>query len=125
MYLKTIINKRQHFISLAENIFGLERLTDTSFVYFLASELNTNDSKLKRSISRWIHSGMEEVHGKSGLPSESRQKIYNIWVDNSIPSTDNRNDRCSVKMSKAEYLKIYEGIENNGIEIEEKVNKRG
>ena len=81
-YLKTIINKRQHFISLAENIFGLERLTDTSFVYFLASELNTNYSNLKRSISRWIHSGMEEVRGKSGLRVNLVRKsiIYGLLI---------------------------------------------
>ena len=43
----------------------------------------------------------------------------------SIPSTDDRNDRVTVKISKLTYLRKYCDIENKTVELDEKKNKRG
>ena len=46
-------------------------------------------------------------------------------IENSEASTDNRNDRCKVKISKLDFIKKFYGIENSNIIIEEQTNKRG
>ena len=107
------------------SIFGIERLTDRDFVAFLASQLNFRYSNYKRSLDRWIGSGLKEVRGRKALSDVIKQKIYNTWVENAITSTDNRNDHCSVKISKLEYTKRYGKIGHKEITLEERTNKRG
>ena len=59
----------------------------------------------------------------SSLSSEVRQAVYDMWVENCIPSTDARNSRCLVKISKLLYLKKYGGLVNK-ITINETKNRR-
>ena len=110
-YLKSIKQNRQKFLSLLFNLFGLERLTDSAFVYFLASQLMMDWRNLKRSLQTWFVSGMEETRGKWSLSVDTRQAIYDTWIANTTPSTDARNDRVSVKIGKLEYLKKYKDSE--------------
>ena len=125
-YLKTIYANRCKFMTLLLDVFGFDRMTDSSFIYFLSFQLDLNFHNLKRGISRWIDAGMQDPRGRNrALSSEARQQIYDAWLDHAQPSTDNRNGRCRVKISKMEYLKKYSGIENKDVVIEEQVNKRG
>ena len=117
--------QRFQFMNIVFSIFGIERLTDRDFVAFLASQLNFHYSNFKRSLDRWIGSGLKEVRGRKALSDVIKQKIYNTWVENSITSTGNRNDRCSVKISKLEYTKRYGKIGHKEITLEERTNKRG
>ena len=112
-------------MTLIINIFGVEKLKESSFLYFLSNQLGMNYSNLKRGLGRWIDCGMREGRDRWSIDLEVRQQIYNLWLEHSQPSTDNRNDRCKVKISKLDYLKKYTGIENNAILIEEVTNKRG
>ena len=76
-------------------------------------------------IERWLNAGMEENRGRLSIDLESRQKIYDTWIENSQASTDNRNDRCKVKISKLDFIKKFYGIENSNMIIEEQTNQRG
>ena len=110
-YLKSIFHNRQKFMNLLSDIFGIDRITDSAFVYFLASQLKVDYQNLKGCVTRWVNAGMEDERGKWSLSLDVRQQIYDIWIENSQPSTDNRNDRCRVKIPKMDYLKKYYGIE--------------
>ena len=103
-------------------MFGIERITDSAFVYFLASQLKIDYQNLKRSITKWFDSGLEDGRGKWTLSLDVKQKIYDTWIENSQTSTDNRNDRCKVKIPKMDYIKKYSGLINKDI-IEEIKNK--
>ena len=105
-------------------MFGKERLTDSAFVCFLSKEVDVNTSNLRRSISKWFNGDMEETRGKWGLPTQVRQKIYDMWVENAIPSTDNRNNRGQVKIPKLEFLRRYKDIKHKNVELNEEVSKR-
>ena len=51
--------------------------------------------------------------------------MYDIWISNSINTTDGRNERNVVKISKRKYNEQFDiGITNRDV-IEEKRNKRG
>ena len=47
------------------------------------------------------------------------------WVENSIPSTDGRNGRNEVNLSKKEYIKKYDTLQSDIMEMHGKRNKRG
>lgn len=46
-------------------------------------------------------------------------------IDNAQPSTDNRNNRCQVKISEKCYNERYSGLMNKNVEVDRIVNKRG
>ena len=75
-------------------------------------------------IERWLNAGREENRGWLSIDLETRQKIYDTWIENSQALTDNRNDRCKVKILKLDFIKKFYGIENSNIIIEEQTNKR-
>ena len=54
---------------------------------------------------------------------EIKQKVYDIWLKNAINSTDGRNGRNMVQLSKRKYLEQYGSIKNKNIVIEEVKNK--
>ena len=112
-------------MTLLFDIFGIDRLNDSAFIYFLSSQLNLNYSSLRRSILRWIDSGVRERRDRWLIDLDTKQQIYNLWIEHSQASTYNGNDRCKVKISKMDYIKKYVGIENENIIIEEITNKRG
>ena len=76
-------------------------------------------------IERWLNAGMEENRGRLSIDLETRQKICDTWIENSQALTDNRNDRCKVKILKLDFIKKFYGIENSNIIIEEQTSKRG
>ena len=76
-------------------------------------------------VLRWIESGMGEGRGRWSIDLDTRQQIYNLWIEHSQASPDNRNDQYKVKISKMDYINKYTGIENKNIIIEEIINKRG
>ena len=51
-------------------------------------------------------------------------KIHNTWIENSIVSTDGRNGRNVVNISKRQFLQKYGEIQSNLVELTEKKNKR-
>ena len=92
--------KRTEFMEFMTTIFGVDNLSNTSLIYFLAKKMGIDYRNLKRGVQRWISSDLKEIRGNKSLPLTIKQKIYDMWIKNSIPSTDSRNDRSSVKISK-------------------------
>ena len=45
-----------------------------------------------------------EIRGRQELSQNIKQNIYNTWIKNSINSTDGRNGRNLVKLSKRNIL---------------------
>ena len=82
-YLKTIQLKRHKFMTSLFDIFGIDRLNDSAFIYFMSSQLNLNYSNLRRGILRWIDSGMREGRGRWSIDLDTRQQIYNLWIEHS------------------------------------------
>ena len=115
--LTTFQKGRHEFNVLPYKLFGCEGLHDPAFLYFLATYLCTNHSNLKKSIDTWFDAGMELNRGKSTLPAELRQKVYDTSVENTVASADNRSARAAVCISKAEYIKRYHGIEKKTVQV--------
>ena len=103
----------------------MDRLRDSTFLYFLSSQLSTNYSNFKKSVETWFDGGMKFKRGRWTLSLEVRQAVYDTWIDHTITSTDNRNNRATLQISKMEHLQRYHGIENKTVQVEEKKNKRG
>ena len=124
-YLKSLYERppRAKFMETMEDIFGSERLSNKKFLYCISSKLNINYSNLKRCMKNWRKSGMKDARGRKLLPLETRQIIYDEWIANAQTSTDNRNGRCQIKISKSEYLLKYSGIKNKDIEVVEEKNR--
>ena len=61
-------------------------------------------------IERWLNAGIKENRGRLSTDLETMQKIYDTWIENSQALTDNRNDRCKVKISKLDFIKKLYGI---------------
>ena len=66
MFDNISLHNRQKFMNLLSDIFGIDRITDSAFVYFLASQLKVDNQNLKRCITRWINAGMEDGRGENG-----------------------------------------------------------
>ena len=107
------------------NMFGTEKIANYSFQYYLATKLDINYPNFKKSMQRWLRNGMVETRGRPKLTLEIRQAIYNTWLDNAQTSTDNRNNRCQVKISLEEYQEKYEGLVSDQVELHHLVNRRG
>ena len=50
--------------------------------------------------------------------------VYDTWLENSIVSTDGRNGRNKINISKRQYLQRYGEIRSDLIELTEKKNQR-
>ena len=55
-------------MTLLFDIFGIDRVNDSTFIYFLSPQLNLNCSDLRRDICRWIDSGMREGTARCSIP---------------------------------------------------------
>ena len=100
------LNKDHKFPLLHEtlnNIFG-EQLNDESFTKWLSCKLQIRHSKFNEYHSKWRKSLFSEIHGRQELSQNIKQNIYNTWIKNSINSTDGRNGRNLVKLSKRNIL---------------------
>ena len=50
--------------------------------------------------------------------------MYDIWLKNSIPSTNGRNGQNQITISKRKFLP-HADLNNKEVVVEEKINKRG
>ena len=63
--------------------------------------------------------------GREGISFESKQTIYNTWIENCITSTDEWNGRNVVQISKRKYLEKCGELSHESIRLEEHRNKHG
>ena len=76
-------------------------------------------------VQNWRKNQYCETRCRQKLSSETQLKIFITWVENSIPSTNGRNGRNEVNLSKREYVKKYDTLQSDIVEMHEKRNKRG
>ena len=76
---------------------------------------------LQRSLNKYKSSNFAKRRGRHKF--KERQLVYYMWTDQSISSTDGRNGRNTITISKCRFLPFTNL--NQKVLIEEKVNKRG
>ena len=107
------------------NEFFGDQLDDENFLAWLPQKFKVRTSKFIKYVQNWRKNQYCETRGRQKLPSETQLKIFNTWIENSIPSTDGRNGRNEVNLSKREYIKKYDTLQSDLVEMHEKRNKRG
>ena len=71
----------------------------------------------------WMVSGLDsKILRGYRLDNATRQKIYIMWIQNSVLATDNRNSRSQVKLRKTIWEDQFHSI--NDESVEESINKR-
>ena len=87
----------------------------------LAKSLDIRTYRLQASLNKCKSSNFAERRGRHIF--KKRQLVYDIWIDHSIPSTDGRNGRNIITISKRHFLPFTNL--NQKVLIEEKVNMHG
>ena len=125
-YLRDL-NQKRLFPKLHETMNSIfkDKMSDENFLKWLAVKLEFRPSRFCIQVANWRERNFREAMGSKSMPVESKQKIYDIWVENSISSTDARNGRNLISISKSKYNTMYCNIENKSVQINSNVNKRG
>ena len=112
------------FVVSLKDTFG-DQLHDKEFFAWLSKKLDFKfPSYLKRKIMRWEGNEYKEKRGSSSLSLKDKQYIYDLWIENSIPSVDFRNGKDSVKMRCDKYERRYANLNNDKHPVQQKL-KRG
>ena len=120
------LNKEKKFPVFHEtlqNIFG-EHLEKQEFTEWLAGKLGIRHHRFVKYVAKWRENKFTETRGRQEQ-LEVKQKVYDMWLKNAINSTDGRNGRNMVRLSKRKFLQQYGAIKHSDIVIEEIKNKRG
>ena len=129
-HLKTLWLEKKylHFHQFIFYICGDELINDDQFLFWLCDKLKMNHrcTRLIQSIRKARENNFSNIRGWSTLSFELKQKIYDLWLANSIPSTAGRNGRNVVSIPKERFLqKFDENLQSPNVNIEEKMNRRG
>ena len=89
----------------------------------MAKKLDIRPSKFSIYVQRWRENNFEESRGQNNLLIETELAVYNTWLENSIVSTDGRNGRNEINISKRQYLQMCGEIRSDLIELTEKKQK--
>ena len=87
----------------------------------LAKSLDIRLYHLKGSLNKYKSSNLAERRGRHKF--KERQLVYDMLIDHRIPSTNGRNGRNIITISKRRFLPFSDL--NQKVLIEEKVNKHG
>ena len=99
-------------------------MIDQDFLKWLAVKIEVIPSRFCIHVVNWGECNFREAMGKS-KSIESKQKCYDMWVTNSINSTDARNGGNLISISKSKYNTLYRNIENISIQINSIVHEKG
>ena len=119
------LNKERKFPLFHEtlnNIFG-DNLENDEFLKWLSGKLDIRHQRFTKYVIKWRENKFKETRGRQEQ-IEIKQKVYDTWLKNAINSTDGRNGRNMVKLSKRKFLEQYGKINHSNIVIEELKNKR-
>ena len=70
---------------------------------------------LKRKITHCENNQFQEKRDSSSLLLEDNQYVYDLWIENSIPSVDFRNERY------AKYEHLHPNLKNGKHPVKEKI----
>ena len=125
--LKTLSKEKKFgtFYRILDEFFG-EQLQDEGFAYWLLNKkLGLRTSRCLPRLAAWRARDFRDPRGRSKLSPEDTQKVFDMYVENSITSTDGRNGRNMLKISKRRLLEIYGYVVNHDdIKIEEKQSRK-
>ena len=113
-YLKDL-NKKQQYPLMHEimNKIFKDKMSDPSFLSWLASKLNIRTSRFFIYVANWRDHSFKETRGTANsIDDELKQEIFDTLVENSINSTDGCNGRNLVSISKSKYNELFDNIEN-------------
>ena len=98
------LTKRNLFCSLVFEMFGDEPLTNDETLSWLCNQLGKKKTTLQNWIQKYLlTSTITETRGRKTLPSETRQKIFDAWHENSMITVDRRNGRDNINILHSEY----------------------
>ena len=120
------LNKEKKFPVLHEtlnNVFG-KHLENQEFTGWLAEKLSIRHHRFAKYVAKWRENKFSETRGRQQR-LEVKQKVYDTWCQNAINSTDARNGRNIVSLSKRKFLQQHGAITHSDIVVEEVKNKRG
>ena len=111
--------KFANFYSLFDQFFG-EQIDEAFMTWLVNKKLGSRVDRFLPRYKEWQDRGFVDSRGRRRMNPEVVTKIFNMFVDNSISSTDGWNGRNVVKMSKRKFLETYgqEIIEHKDIKIE-------
>ena len=118
-YLKDLNKNRQYpLMHETMNKIFKDKMTDPSFLTWLASKLNIQPSRFLIYVANWRDRNFKETRGTANsIDDELKQEIFDTWVENSINSTDGRNGRNLVSISKSKYNELFNNIENKTVSV--------
>ena len=118
-YLKDLNKNRQYpLMHETMNKIFKDKMTDPSFLSWLASKLNIRTSRFLIYVANWRDRNFKETRGTANsIDDELKQEIFGTWVENSINSTDGRNGRNLVSISKSKYNELFNNIENKTVSV--------
>ena len=97
---KLNLDKKYKELHTILNIFNEQQLIDILFLKWLSQKLKMRTQRFIETVKNWHTRGCEETQGRKNLSDEIRQSVYDIWVEQSVNSTDGRNGRNTVKITK-------------------------
>ena len=102
-----------------------DKMNDPSFLSWLASKLNIRTSRFFIYVANWRDRNFKETRGTANsIDDELKQEIFDTWVENSINSTDGRNGRNLVSISKSKYNELFNNIENKTVSVNVVMKRR-
>ena len=102
-----------------------DKMNDPSFLSWLASKLNIRTSRFLIYVANWRDRNFKETRGTANsIDDELKQEIFDTWVENSINSTDGRNGRNLVSISKSKYNELFNNIENKTVSVNVVMKRR-
>ena len=111
------------FHARLHTLFG-EQLEEEKFLRWLASKLKIRQSRFIDSVNNWKLNEYKERRGRDGVPFEVQKIIFDTWIEN-CTTTDGRNGRNMVQISKRKHIEKYGSLSHESIKIDEHKNKRG
>ena len=125
-YLKDLNKNRQYpLMHETMNKIFKDKMIDPSFLSWLASKLNIRTSRFLIYVANWRDRNFKETRGTANsIDDELKQEIFDTWVENSINSTDGRNGRNLVSISKSKYSELFNNIENKTVSVNVVMKRR-
>ena len=108
------------FYMILDEFFG-DKLQDDGFANWLIyKKLGLRTNRCLPRLKSWKERDFRDPRGRSRLSPEVVKKVFDMYVENSITSTDERNGRNMVKIRKRRLLEIYGYVvEHSDVKMEE------
>ena len=121
-YLRQLWDTKKYiqFYNILYQVCGEELIEDPDFLKWISSESNIQSHRFIDYVKQAKENSFQEKRGRSGFSNILKQEIFDMWVSNSINSTDGHS-RSIVCLNK----EVWPDIQGKETVIEETVNRRG